>query len=113
MADIPLIQRFQQIAKRDGKTFSQLVVMAMDEYYKKHAAGNSQYQLTNWSDEPEFKAFPAFASNSKKWMEHIRQSQRQEIQYCKNQGHLIREIASRYLTLLDRGRDISTIWIQL
>ena len=108
---LKLIEDIQRIAKRDGKSFSEVVVLAMEDYQKAHGAGNAQYQLGNWVDQPEFKAYPAFASDRKKWMEHLQQSNKKEIEYLRNQADMIKDMAGRYLDMIRRGNDITKTYL--
>lgn len=51
--DSPILEQFKQIAKREegSRSFSQVLLKALQEYNKRHEAGNPQHKLTPYIDE--------------------------------------------------------------
>lgn len=46
------------IAQREGKSISQIAREVLSEYVKAHAAGNTQFLLEKWYEDPTFHALP-------------------------------------------------------
>ena len=106
-----VMKKLEELAWRERKDLSPLIMTAIEEYLKVHGEGNPSYDILKWADEPNFKAYPAFASERKKWMEHLMQSNQKEIQHIYNQSGMIKEMASRYLDMIRRGQDITKTYL--
>ena len=65
--DEDLLDRFDEMKRKEGIEFSKLVRKAMTEYLTNHAEGNPAYTIDQFQDQ-HFKAMPAFMSDRKKWM---------------------------------------------
>jgi hypothetical protein len=66
-----IIDSFDKIAAREGKSFSELVVVVIEDYIKKHGDGNPSYSLQQWQAQPEFHATPAFGRVRMDWMKYM------------------------------------------
>ncbi|MEM3510643.1 MAG: hypothetical protein QXE57_05045 [Nitrososphaerales archaeon] len=56
--DLQIWEEFKEIAKREGKPISTLLKELMVEYVKKHSRPNPQSTISNWVEDPTFKAYP-------------------------------------------------------
>lgn len=61
----------KQIAERERKSESAVAAIAINEYTKKHAAGNDSYTLNMWNDNIGFMALPALLASQSKWIKYI------------------------------------------
>lgn len=53
-----IFQQFVEIARREGKKISQLILELVEDYVKKHGSGNPAFPLDKWVEKPEVLAFP-------------------------------------------------------
>ena len=53
-----LLERFKEIARREGKPVSRLLQELMEDYLKKHGRGNPAIPLERWVEDKEFVAMP-------------------------------------------------------
>jgi len=72
MEFLEILEEFKKIAKREGKTVSELFRDAVIEYTKRHGSGNPISALDKWAEQPSFKAYPAVDSDWEvaKWAEY-------------------------------------------
>lgn len=68
--DKPYLEEFENIAKKEGLKFSELVVKCIRDYAVDHKEGNPQFTLdqTLFGD---IKARPAFGKNRDLWIKHL------------------------------------------
>ena len=67
----PVIDEFKKIAKREGKSKSELNMELIELHVKSHSAGNSTFKIEDFQD-PGFKAMPATMSSKDQWNEYNR-----------------------------------------
>ncbi|MEM0010367.1 MAG: hypothetical protein QXW39_07375 [Candidatus Bathyarchaeia archaeon] len=53
-----IFQRFVEIARREGKKVSALLLELAEDYVKKHGSGNPTFPLDKWVENNEVLAFP-------------------------------------------------------
>ena len=56
--DIPTLKKLEEILKREGKEYTDLVREFTTDYVKKHGDGNPAYPLDAWGAQPEMLALP-------------------------------------------------------
>jgi len=54
----PVVEQFGEIARREHKSTSELLMELVSDHVKKHGKGNPTFSLEKWQDEPEFVALP-------------------------------------------------------
>jgi hypothetical protein len=59
------------IAARERKSFSEFVFGILEDYVKAHAAGNPNFELTKWQEDPNFTAVPALLESPEKWEKYL------------------------------------------
>src|SRR6476659_7840114 len=67
----------EEIRWRERKSLSAMVRMAIDEYIKAHAEGNSTFKLDQFQD-PNFRAVPTIHADREKWISHYKDSNRED-----------------------------------
>lgn len=60
-----LLDRFREIARREGKAVSHLLQELIEDYIKRHGDGNPCFRLDKWVEEPEMVAFPTLGEEPK------------------------------------------------
>ena len=65
-----ILQEFKKIAKREGKSKSELNMVLIDQHVKSHSDGNPAFRLDQFQD-PNFKAMPATMSPTPKWNQYV------------------------------------------
>lgn len=65
-----VIDEINKIAQKEGHYFSEVMVLALEEYAKTHGDGNPVFQLDQWFDEG-FQACPAFFRPAEAWKNYI------------------------------------------
>jgi len=63
---LPIIEKFQDIARREGIKMSPLLIKLIEEYVNHHADGNPNFTLDQFH-EKDFKACPALFRNRQAW----------------------------------------------
>ena len=53
-----LLERFKEVARREGRPVSRLLQELMEDYVKKHGRGNPAIPLDRWVEDVEFVAMP-------------------------------------------------------
>ena len=53
-----LLERFKEVARREGRPVSRLLQELMEDYLKKHGRGNPAFPLDKWVENKDFIAFP-------------------------------------------------------
>ena len=66
-----IMEEFKKIAKREGKSKSELNMELIEQHVKSHGNGNPVFKLDQFQD-PEFIAMPATMSPKDQWNEYIR-----------------------------------------
>ncbi len=92
----PIIQKINELADKEGKKISELIVNILEEYVKKHADGNPQYQIDQFVD-PDFIACPAFYRDGRTWENYISKATDGEKQKLKQQIILLDKKLGMYL----------------
>jgi hypothetical protein len=69
--DSSLLEPLDQICHRERLSRSEVVNDKIEKFVKEHLSGNDTYQITNWQEDPEFQAVPAFFSDKEKWKNHF------------------------------------------
>ena len=52
------MERFKEVARREGRPVSRLLQELMEDYLKKHGRGNPAIPLDRWAEDKEFVAMP-------------------------------------------------------
>ena len=60
---LPIIEKFQDLARREGTKMSPLLMSLIEDYVSKHQEGNPQHLITHFSNNEDFLGFPAIALN--------------------------------------------------
>ena len=63
--DETLYKAIDEIAHRERKSVSELARIALEDYLKVHGSGNPNYDLNNWTSNPNFIAVPALLAEHK------------------------------------------------
>lgn len=74
-----LIDKFTEIAKREGKDRSELILELLADYIKKHGAGNPAFTLDEFKD-PDFRICPALWNNIDNWNKYLHACSKQELE---------------------------------
>lgn len=80
---IPVIEAFEEIARREGTKLSPLIIKLIEEYVVKHQAGNPQHLITSSIENEDFTGFPAMAIDIKQKRAYLKKNKKmaQEMQY--------------------------------
>jgi len=89
-----IFNKIEELAKREGKKTSQVVVIALEEYAKKHAEGNPNYTLDKFED-PNFKACPAFFRDKEIWVEYLNKLDEKQYRDFDSQLNLLLNLGNR------------------
>ena len=92
----PLIKKINELADKEGKKFSELIIEVLEQYAKQHADGNPQYQIDQFAD-PDFIACPAFYRDGRTWENYISKAEPKELEKLKQQIILIDKKLGMYL----------------
>jgi ribbon-helix-helix CopG family protein len=65
---------FKGIAKREHKSESELLRRIIAQYIKDHGAGNDNFTVDNWLEDPNFQVVPALFSDREKWINYYKNS---------------------------------------
>ena len=65
-----LYKEYKKIMARNNLTVGQDLNQHIAETVKNHSTGNDQFMITQWLNESDMKAVPAFFSDNKKWKEY-------------------------------------------
>ena len=65
---------FKDIAKREKKSQSELLRRIVVDYNQKHGAGNDNFTVDNWLEDPNFQVVPALFSDREKWINYYKNS---------------------------------------
>jgi len=85
----------KKLAAKEGKTASALAREALKEYLKRHGSGNPAYSLDPWGGAPEFRAYPALASDwgearlagfTDKDLRHMANKAREALHFTEQEG---------------------------
>jgi hypothetical protein len=74
-----LLDKFQELARREGKAMNQVLQSLMENYVKIHGSGNPSFEITKWVEQPEFTVDPALRETDDKWDRYITQSSEKEL----------------------------------
>ena len=74
------VEEFDKIAKRENKSFSELLVELMEDYAKKHSEGNPSFQLTQWVEKPDFKPWPALDNMTQESISNMAVEEKEKLQ---------------------------------
>lgn len=100
-------------AIKERKEMSEIVEQLLERYRKEHGDGNPNYQVTQWVEQEDFRVTPAFARTSKDWMLYLQKCDAKELQYIAYHGLELSSMAKRYLAALQKGQDISNLFLGL
>lgn len=64
------IEQMYELAKREGKSMSEVITELLLDWFEKHNSGNPAYTLDNWAGE-NFLATPAFFADIDSWKEYL------------------------------------------
>ena len=64
-------EAFEEIRWRERKGKTEIVRKAVLDYISAHKDGNDTYKLTNWNEDPSFKAVPTILSRSEIWYKYL------------------------------------------
>jgi len=70
---------FDDIRWREHKERAELARLAVLEYLKNHAEGNTTFRLDKWNEDENFKAIPTISSRSEIWYNHLKDCSEQEL----------------------------------
>jgi hypothetical protein len=65
---------FQDIAKREHKSESELLRRIVVDYNIKHGAGNDTFKVDEWLEDPNFQVVPTLFANREKWINYYKNS---------------------------------------
>lgn len=96
-----LWEEFQKIAKREGKTASELFEQILAEYIKEHGEGNPVYSLDKWNENNFFVAYPAVAESWDKKLKNFSVNELIELglHVARRNSELITELRNRKVLL--------------
>lgn len=89
-------QKLKMQALKERVTVKRLIEIQINDYLKKHADGNPQYQIDQFAD-PDFMACPAFYRDGRTWENYISKATNEEKQKLKNQIILLDNKLTKYL----------------
>ena len=81
---LPIIEKFQEIAHRDGMKLSPLLMRLIEDYVKTHYEGNPQHLITSSIDNEDFMGFPAIAlnpQNKRKYLKKMPKDMIEELRF--------------------------------
>ena len=99
-----LWEKAQEICKREGISMSALICKNLEEYIKVHGEGNPIYSLDKWSNDPEFKAVPAFLESNEKWISFIKNVDDETLVEIERKAHIVGTITKCYLRIGDKEK---------
>jgi hypothetical protein len=67
-------EELEKIRWREHKERTEILRIAIQEYVRNHAEGNSTFKLDNWNINPEFKAMPALIKPKEEWTEFLKEN---------------------------------------
>ena len=73
-----MVEKFNSITEREGKTRSELILELIEEYVKNHAEGNPVYPLDKWQEEPDFQVLPTITTTDEKWNSYCKSLSKDE-----------------------------------
>jgi hypothetical protein len=93
---IDMWEKAKEIARREGKSLSELINLTLEDYVKVHGDGNPVFTLDHFND-PNFMACPAFYRDSYTWTEYLRKADKNELAKVRDQIITIDKILGRYI----------------
>lgn len=85
---IQALEKFEEIAKKEGKKFSELLVEVIEDFDKKHGDGNPGFTLDHYQD-PNFKAVPAVFRDAKTWQDYLTSRNKTELKEFESQMNVL------------------------
>ena len=61
-------KQLEEIRWRERLDITEVVRIAIQEYIRSHAVGNTTFKLENWANNPDFKISPTVHADRKQWM---------------------------------------------
>ena len=68
---LELHKKIKEIALREGRDMQQIFREQLERYVKEHDKGNPAYKITQWVDNSDMKAYPAFKTIRTEWQKYI------------------------------------------
>jgi len=66
-----IYEKYKAICVRNGRKISDDLDAYMKDVVKNHETGNEQFLLTQWVDEADMQAVPAFFTDNRKWRDYL------------------------------------------
>jgi hypothetical protein len=85
---LQIIQKFDAIAEKEKKKFSELLVEQIEDYVKKHGDGNPAFTLDQFQDK-NFRACPAFYRQNQDWYSYLMSLSKQEFKEAWQQRNTV------------------------
>ena len=63
-----------EIADREGKSSSEVIMELITEYVKHHGSGNPAFKLDQWQEDPSFQVVPTLFAQKQKWLSYYENS---------------------------------------
>lgn len=79
-----VIEEINKIAQKEGMYFSEIMILALEEYAKVHGDGNPSFKIDQWFDEG-FQACPAFFRPPEAWRSYIENADARTLTDLKDQ----------------------------
>lgn len=71
-------EALEKIRWREHKERTEILRVAIQEYVRNHAEGNSTFKLDKWNEDPNFKAIPTILSRSEIWYKYLEECSPEE-----------------------------------
>lgn len=84
VAKLPIMDKFQELAKREGIKMSPLLMRIIEDYVTQHQEGNPQHLITSSIENEDFMGFPAMTiktKNKRSYLKKMPKKLLKELQY--------------------------------
>ena len=89
---------------RNNLTVGQDLNQHIAETVKNHTTGNDQFMITQWLNESDMKAVPAFFSDNKKWKEYANKLTKREFNDLEKKAMEIKFVIDQSYTDMEATR---------
>jgi len=108
-SEIEVVKLFDDIARREGKDRSEIILTFIAKYVQAHNLGNPSFTLDNWDHNPNFRAYPTLGEPAKP--EVIKTFNDAELQEILNNSQSFIEAVSKEVQkrrpALDHAKDLN------
>ena len=88
---IPIIEKFEEITRREGKKMSPVIVQLIVDFVKIHGDGNPNSSLDQF-EQTDFKVTPALFRNKQAWQTYYKKLTKTEYKEIDQQLNLLLNI---------------------